>query len=56
MTGDAADAATIDSIKAVVTAAGGKVTVSSKPSGGPGTQIVIGTESQNPTAANIARL
>ncbi|KAJ5880686.1 uncharacterized protein N7473_011739 [Penicillium subrubescens] len=55
VTGNATDSATIDTIKAIVSAAGGNAIVSSKPTGH-GTQIVIGTESENNLATTIAKV
>lgn len=54
VTGNATDSATIDTIKAVVSSAGGHCTVSSHPTGH-GTQIVIGTQKENGAAANLAK-
>jgi hyaluronoglucosaminidase len=54
VTGSAADAATIDAIKAIVVAAGGTAVVSSDPTGD-GTQIFIGTEGENSPAAAAAK-
>ncbi|KAJ5432563.1 uncharacterized protein N7458_011719 [Penicillium daleae] len=54
VTGDATDSATIDIIKTIVSSAGGHAVVSSKPSGH-GTQIVIGTKSENGLAGTIAK-
>jgi hypothetical protein len=54
VTGNVTDKATIDAVKAVVSSAGGKATVSSH-STNHGTQIVIGTESDNSLAAVIAK-
>lgn len=52
--GNATDNATVDTVKAIVSSAGGKVTVSSHPSRH-GTQIVLGTESDNGLASVIAK-
>lgn len=54
VTGDASDKATINTIKALVSSAGGHAVVSSKPTG-QGVQIVIGTEAENSAAAAIAK-
>lgn len=54
VTGNATDLATIDTIKAIVSSAGGNVVVSAEPTGH-GTQIVIGTGSENGNAAAIAK-
>ena len=50
VTGNATDSATIDTIKAIVSSAGGSAVVSAEPTGH-GTQIVIGTGSENGNAA-----
>ncbi|GJN66131.1 hypothetical protein PLICBS_000147 [Purpureocillium lilacinum] len=54
VTGNATDAATIDTIKAVVKAAGGKPTVSAHTTNH-GTQILVGTETDNDVAAAAAK-
>ncbi|KAK2755738.1 hypothetical protein FQN54_005888 [Arachnomyces sp. PD_36] len=51
--GNASDPVTINSVKAIVSSAGGEATVSEKPSSD-GTQIFVGTEAQNPAAADVA--
>ncbi|RJE22442.1 beta-N-acetylglucosaminidase [Aspergillus sclerotialis] len=54
VTGNATDSATINTVKNVVSSAGGKVTVSSQATGH-GTQIFIGTEAENAAAATVAK-
>ncbi|KAM3564985.1 hypothetical protein ARSEF4850_001610 [Beauveria asiatica] len=54
VTGNATDAPTIKAIQAIVADAGGKATVSSQASG-KGTQIYIGTATQNEAAAAAAK-
>lgn len=54
VTGNVTDKATINTVKAVVSSAGGNAVLSSHPTSH-GTQIVIGTESDNGLAATIAK-
>ncbi|KAG9252970.1 F5/8 type C domain protein [Emericellopsis atlantica] len=54
VTGDTADEPTISLIKTIVTSAGGKATVSTKPTG-KGTQILVGTGAENSFAADAAQ-
>ncbi|KAM3526151.1 hypothetical protein MY4038_006960 [Beauveria bassiana] len=54
VTGNATDAPTIKAVQAIVADAGGKATVSSQASG-KGTQIYIGTATQNEAAAAAAK-
>lgn len=54
VTGNATDTATINTLKAIVSSAGGNAVVSPQPAGD-GTQIFIGTEADNANAAAVAR-
>lgn len=54
VTGNATDAPTIKAIEAIVAAAGGKATVSAQASSA-GTQIFVGTDSENGAAADAAK-
>ena len=54
ITGNTTDKATIDEIKAVVSASGGKATVATK-SHGKGAQIIVGTGTDNAAAAAAAK-
>ncbi|ATY60726.1 O-case nagJ [Cordyceps militaris] len=55
VTGNATDAPTIEAIQAIVAGAGGHATVSAHAASGAGTQILVGTDSENEAAAAAAK-
>ncbi|RMJ24335.1 beta-N-acetylglucosaminidase [Aspergillus sp. HF37] len=54
VTGNATDSATLDTVKAAVSSAGGEASVSSQPAGR-GAQIVLGTGAENAAAEALAK-